>query len=268
MYRVGVWLLSLLFYGFYSQASDSLKLARYIPIQATFFTTDPLGNAYLVLNNQSVLRLNASGDSIGFFNQVKKGTLSHIDATNPLRVLLYYAQFQQVIILDNQTSLKSTVNLNTLGIYNAPIVANSADAQIWTYDPGMGELIKLDDQAQVRFKTGLRNVLEETLNPCFMLEQDRRFFLVDSNKGIYVFDQYGLYKLRYPIQTKSLQFFNDYLVYYQPPNLVSYHTRSFNEERFQLPEPETILQVRLERNKLYVLRRNGLYLYHWTGETK
>lgn len=266
MHRVGIWLMSLLFCGFYAQAGDSLQLARFIPIQANFFTTDPLGNLYLVLKNQSVLRLNASGDSIGFFNQVKKGKLTHIDATNPLRVLLYYAQFQQVIILDNQTSLKSTVNLNSVGIYNPPLIANSADAQMWTYDPGTGELIKLDDQPQIRFKTGLRNVLDETLNPCFMVEQDRKFFLVDSVKGVYVFDQYGLYKLRYPIQTKAIQYFNDYLVYYKPPELISYHIRSFNEQRLTLPEPETILQVRLERNKVYILRPNGVSIYHWRSE--
>jgi hypothetical protein len=263
MNRFLLGLLSLLWLGTSVKGSDSLQLLRHIPITARLFTTDPLGNAYLVMNNQSVLRLNARGDSIGFYNQVQKGVLTHIDATNPLRVILYYAQFGQVVILDNQTSVKSAFNLNRLGIFNAPIIANSADAQCWTYDPGTGELLKVDDQPQVRFKTGLRNVFDETLNPCFLVEQDRRLFLVDSIQGVFVFDQYGLYKLRYPIQTKAVQFFNDYLVYYQAPYLVSYHTRSLHEERRLLPNPEAILQVRLERNRIYVLYRDGLSIYAW-----
>ena len=249
-------------------ASDSLLLLKHVPVQARFFTTDPLGNSYLVLNDQSILRLNSRGDSIGFFNQVQKGVLTQIDATNPLRVILYYGQFGQVVILDNQTTIKSAFNLNQLGIFNAPAVANSADAQIWTYDPGTGEIIKVDDSPQIRFKIGLRNVLDVPLNPCFMIEQDRRFFLVDSTNGIFVFDQYGLFKVRYPITTNAIQFFNNYLVYYNAPNLVSYNIRSYNEQIQSLPNPESIRQVRIERNTLYVLRSNGLSIYRWPAETK
>ena len=263
MNRFLLCLLSLIWLSTSASASDSLQLLRHIPIQARFFTTDPLGNSYLVLNDQSMLRLNASGDSIGFFNQIKKGTLTHIDATNPLRVLLNYGQFGQVVILDNQTSVKTSFNLTRLGIFNAPLIANSADAQIWTYDPGTGELIKVDEAPQVRFKTGLRNVFDETLNPCFMVEQDRRFFLVDAVNGVFVFDQYGLFKLRYPIQANAIQFFNEYIVYYQSPELISYHTRSLREERMKLPNADNILQVRVERNRLYVLYRDGLSIFSW-----
>jgi len=268
MNRFLLWLLSFFWLSLSMKASDSLRLLRHIPINARFFTTDPLGNVYLVMNDQSVLRLNARGDSIGFFNQVQKGVLTHIDATNPLRVLLYYAQYGQVLILDNQTSLKSTYNLNRLGVFNAPTIANSADAQSWTYDPGTGELLKVDDEPQVRFKTGLRNVFDETLNPCFMVEQDRTLFIVDSLKGIYVFDQYGLFKMRYPIKTKAVQFINQYLVYYHAPHLVSYHVRSFKEQQRVLPHPASIRQVRLERNVLYLLRHDGLFIYQWPSESE
>lgn len=266
MFRILLCWLSLMQLIHNARAADSLLLLKHIPVQARFFTTDPLGNSYLVLNDQSILRLNSRGDSIGFFNQVQKGILTQIDATNPLRVILYYGQFGQVVILDNQTTAKSTFNLNKLGIFNAPAVANSADAQIWTYDPGTGELIKVDDSPQIRFKTGLRNVLDETLSPCFMVEQDRTFFLVDSLRGVFVFDQYGLFKKRYPIQARSVQFFNNYLVYYQSPELVSYHIQSLNEQRRKLPDSELIRQVRLERSRLYVLRANGLYIYKWSDE--
>jgi hypothetical protein len=268
MNRYLVWLLSLLWLNTYAVAADSLTLLKHIPRQVRFFTSDPLGNTYLVLNDQSVLRLNAQGDSIGFFNQIQKGVLTHIDATNPLRVLLFYGQYGYVVILDNQTTLKSSFSLPRLGIFNAPAIANSADAQIWTYDPGTGELIKVDDSPQVRFKVGLRNVLDVPLNPCIMVEQDRRFFLFDSTKGVFVFDQYGLFKVRYPITTKAIQFFNDYLVYYNAPNLISYNIRSYNEQIQSLPNPESIRQVRIERNTLYVLRSNGLSIYSWPAETK
>lgn len=243
-------------------AADSLQLIHSFPIKARLFTTDPSGNMYVVAGNNSLYKYTVQGDSVGFFNEIKKGKITQIDATNPMRILLYYADYGQIIILDHLLSKKSSLKLSSLGFFNVNCIANSADGQIWIYDPISGTLYKIDENPSIRFETNLRNVIESSLNPVFLVEQDRTFFLVDSSVGILKFDQYGLFKLKYDFKTKEAQFFNNYLVYYHSPFLFSYNTTLFSEEKLRIPDEDDVLQVRIERNAIYVLRNSKIDIYH------
>lgn len=242
--------------------ADTIELNRSIPLNAKVFTTDPLGNCYVVKDNNILLKYNGIGDSIGIFNEVKKGKISQIDATNPLRVLLFLSDYNQVIILDNMLSIKSQFRLSALGIFTAHCIANSADGNIWVYDPSAGLLLKIDEKPNLRLSQPLRIVLEYPIDPIYMIEQERNLFVVDSTEGIKRFDQYGFFKTGYDFYTHETQFFNDYLVYYSKPYLYSYHTASFQEKKMELPNPESIQQVRVERNKVYILRFESLDIYN------
>ncbi len=245
----------------FARANDSLVLVKSIPIEARLFTTDLIGNCYVIKENNFLIKYNASGDSIAQFNEVKKGKVTQIDATNPLRILLYYADFNQVIILDNMLSKKNVLKLNTIGIFNAPCIANSMDGNIWVYDQATNNLFKLDNQLALLSTISLRNFLTESIDPIYMVEQERNLFMVDSLQGIYKFDLYGFYNTTYHFKTKTVQYFNGYLVYQQNPFLFSYQTQTILEKKVLLPNPASILQVRIERNKIFILRKNTLDIY-------
>ena len=53
------------------------------------FTVDNLGNYFLLSKNNQLKKLNANGDSVAVFNDVRRyGKLHSIDVANPLKVLL------------------------------------------------------------------------------------------------------------------------------------------------------------------------------------
>ncbi|MBL7765824.1 MAG: hypothetical protein JNJ58_07020 [Chitinophagaceae bacterium] len=263
-------LLYLLAYLFLSAhpifATDTLKLIRRIPIQASLMTTDPGGHVYAVRTDNAVIKFNMNGDSLGFFNEIKKGKITQIDATNPLRVLIFNSSFSRISILDNLLSLKSSLNLSSMGLYNIPCIANSADGYIWVYDPSTGALLKIDEKPSVRMSVPLRNFFTKAPDPCYMVEQDRQLFMVDSLEGVHKFDLYGFFNLTYPIKTTSIQYIQDQLIYSSLPDMVSYHTKSTQEKRLVLPKVESILQVRVERERLFVLRETSLDIYQLPGE--
>ncbi|MCC7029373.1 MAG: hypothetical protein IT257_03640 [Chitinophagaceae bacterium] len=241
-------------------AADSLVFLKKIPVTAHLFTTDPVGNLYLVKGNNSLVKYNANGDSLAFFNEIKKGKITQIDASNPLRVLVYFADYGNILILDNILSLKSTLRLSALGIINAPCMANSADGNIWVYDPA-GTLVKINTKPEISFTSSLRNVLDKAIDPVYMTEQDRFLYIVDSTEGVKKFDQFGLFKTSFPFITKEIQYFNSYLVYFSAPWLISYNTLSMNENKIRLPGEEDILKVRVERNLVYIQRRDCIDIY-------
>src|SRR5688500_1993390 len=67
------------------------------------FTTDPLGNIYLV-KGAEVVKYNASGIRTARYSNLQLGDVATIDAMNPLKILLHYRDFQQLVFLDNQLS--------------------------------------------------------------------------------------------------------------------------------------------------------------------
>ena len=50
-------------------------------------------------------------------------------------------------------------------------------------------------------------------------------------------------------------------MYQQNPFLFSYQTQTILEKKVLLPNPASILQVRIERNKIFILRKNTLDIY-------
>ena len=242
-------------------SADSLVFLKTIPIEARLVSTDPVGNIYLVKENNTLLRLNDKGDSIGVFNEIKKGKISHIDASNPLRILLFFSDYNQLVVLNNMLTRKNVYQLNSIGLNNVSCIANSADGNIWLYEPVSGTLMKIDDVPSIRFTTTLKNIIEENIDPVFMVEQDRSLFMVDSIQGIKKFDQFGFYQSGFPFLTNEVQYINRYLVYYKHPLLYSYNTQTFNEATLKLPNQEDILQVRTERKNVYILRKESLDIY-------
>src|SRR5687768_16876353 len=93
----------LLFFFFFcaitnAQTDTSFTLVKVVNGDIVAFTVDNLDNVYLLSSTNQVKKINANGDSVAIFNDVKKfGQASLIDVSNPLKVLLYYRDFATIV---------------------------------------------------------------------------------------------------------------------------------------------------------------------------
>ncbi len=77
-----------------AQTDATFSYLKTIPGDYRYFTVDNLGDIYLVTASDQLKKIRSNGDSVGVFNDVKKfGALTSIDASNPLKILLYYEDF-------------------------------------------------------------------------------------------------------------------------------------------------------------------------------
>src|SRR4051812_17937012 len=94
-----------------AQTDTSFQYVRTIPGDIVAFTVDNLDNVYLLSSTNQVKKVNANGDSIAVFNNVKKfGQATLIDVSNPLKVLLYYRDFATIAVLDRFFNIRNTID--------------------------------------------------------------------------------------------------------------------------------------------------------------
>ena len=88
-----------------AQKDSCCKLIAAIKGDVVDFAVDNLDNVYVINSSDQVKKYNSNGDSVAVFNNVKKfGKLSFIDASNPLKLLLYYKDFSTIVTLDRLLS--------------------------------------------------------------------------------------------------------------------------------------------------------------------
>lgn len=171
-----------------------------------YFTTDNLGNIYLV-DGPELLKYSAQGKRMARYSNLRMGGISNVDATNPLKILVYYRDFQQVLFLDNQLSPNGqAVSLEALGLEQAGLVAASANNSFWVYDKRNNELHRYSEQTRRIVSTGnLKQVLTTAMKPVEMKEHNNFLYVNSPEAGIFVFDIFGAFSRLIPL-TKVEEF--------------------------------------------------------------
>jgi len=235
---------------------------RRVVIKANFdqFTIDNIGNIYTLLDEEIVKYL-PNGKFFARYSNLKLGKISFVDATNPLKVLLYYKDFQQLVFLDNQLSVNSNeVALENLGYEQTELACAGANNSFWIYDRKNNELLRFNENSKKISSTGnLKQILKADLDPNFMREYNGFLYLNCPDQGIYVFDFYGAFSKLIPL--KSLRGFrvDEEIVYFRRDStLCSYNFKLLEEVCKPLPDHKLLKGVNYFKQALYLAYKDSL----------
>ncbi len=254
----------------FSQKDSLLSLIPDQTIKGKFegFTTDNLGNIYLINTSNQIKKLNDKGDSIAVYNDVKRyGNISFIDASNPLKLLVYYKDFATVVVLDRLLNVRNTIDLRKQDIFQVQAIATSYDGAIWLFDEQNSKIKKIDDYGKVIMESNdFRMIFDEPPQPQLLFDRDGQLYLYDVTKGIFVFDYYGAYKNRYSFKDYTdLQIIDkntitarntEYLILYKPLTLqMDYFIFRQAQHKYAA--------TRFTGNRLYALTSTGdIEIFH------
>lgn len=153
---------------------------------------DHLGNLYL-LHADQLIKTDQEGNEIARFSRPDLGMPEIINVYDPMRVLLHYPEFNQVVVLDNRLNLRfPPVELFSLGFVDVPCVALADENFLWLYDQVKDQLVKLDmRRMQIVFRTPpLTQLLERETEPLLMRSNVRGVFFL-MKEGLARFDAMG-----------------------------------------------------------------------------
>jgi len=258
-------LVSTFYFSATAQKDSAFTLIKKIKGDITAFTADNQDNIYLINSYDQIKKLDANGDSIAVFNNVRRyGKIAQLDVSNPLRVLLYYKDFSSIVILDRLLNVRSTIDLRKHEIFQVQAISLSYDNKIWLYDEFEHKLKKLDEDGKLLFATSdFRQLFDQAFSFSSIYDQDGLLYLYDKNKGVYVFDYYGTLKNIYSITGyDNFNVFGKYILGTKKDSLLRYQPSIFVMEEIPLPKAfQNISSIHFTSSRAYVLKKEELDIF-------
>lgn len=245
-------------------ATESYRHLFTIETTATDFTVDNLQNVYLLTAENEVVKYSPDGIEEYRYPNKTLGKIGTIDATNPFQIMLFFPDYQNVLLLDRTLGLTGQFNLFRLGLFEVTAVAMASDNRLWVYDDMSFRLKKVNEEGEVSVEsTDLSLALGRSIHPRFMMEKNQTVYMSDPEVGILVFDVFGQY-----VKTIDLKGITDFQVlghqlYFMKKNeLKSFHLEALLEKTITLPEGiKEPGKVRVNTNRLYVMVKEGVKVF-------
>lgn len=251
----------------HAQMDTSFKRIKTISGDIIAFTVDNLDNIYLLSSTNQVKKLNANGDSVAVFNEVKKfGKASLIDVSNPLKVLLYYKDFATIVVLDRFLAIRNIIDLRQHNILQVKAVGQSYDNKIWVYDELENKLKKIDDDGTLlQETTDFRQLFEPAPLPQRIYDEDQLVYLYDSSLAVYMFDYYGAFKSKVPINHwQNLKVTGKFIFGSNANMLYRYNIRTYKQDEWILPvELRNVKAFNFTTTRLYALRQDNIDIFNF-----
>jgi hypothetical protein len=226
---------------------------------------DYIGN-YYIQNNNELWMFNRFDTLYRKFSLINLSNLTHIDASNALKIQLYYKELGKVLYIDNNISdFSSAISLNDFDLAQSTLVCASYDNGFWCYLPGSMSLYRYDQYMNrtVDIESINRFIKILDLEPTFMKEYSNVVYLYFPGYGLVLFDIFGAYvqtlpiqELRYPdIQSGELiHYKNDTLCFQSLPEIS-------RKSVVVLPHHTEVQSVRFSSGKVYILTKTKLFIY-------
>lgn len=253
-------ILSLIFFSAFN--SGDFVLLSSIPGNFSFMTTDNLGNAYTI-SGCEFKKFSSDGILIKSFSDKTHGDIAFADATDPLKILLFYHDFRQIIFLDNTLSINGNViDLDKLELLQPLLACSSYESGFWIYEQQDFQLVRFDKNLQRSNSSG--NITQLTgvdIKPNYLIEANNVVYLNNPETGILVFDKYGTFSKTLPFkQLTSFQIIGDNLVYTSESQLIEYNFKTFVQKSSSLPVKK-VLDCDFANDKIFIRDSTGISVY-------
>ena len=153
------------------------------------------GNQYVYFATKSgiVHRYGLNGDYHQVFSPTRIGAVKQMDVISQFKLLLFYEQYQEYVVLDRYLTRPTYYRLDRYPIGFASTMAVDRQNRVWVLDAGGYLLLRLDE---------IQGSISETMSLAKLFEQrdvevqdlkfmDGYLYLVTAQNGLYVLDNFG-----------------------------------------------------------------------------
>ncbi len=242
-----------------------LQPLQYIAGSYINFYVDGFENIYLLNANNQIKKIDDKGDSLAVSNALKRfGDIYSMDVSNSLKIVVFYKDYATIVVLDRFLKNLNTIDLRQDGIMQTQAVASSYDNNYWVFDEVDNKLKKVDDNGNILLSTpDFRTVFNESFVPEKIIDYGGLVYLYNRKQGCKIFDYYGALKQSIePLNWQNIQVFKNSIVGFDDSTIHVYNIPVFSANAYILdPQMKDALKLQKRSNNLYVLKKDGLYVY-------
>ncbi len=243
-------------------SSAQFKKVASIDTVAKAVFMDNLDDVYVLTPTNELLKYNAVGKLKWRYSNPRFGKLTSVDVSDPMRIVLFYADFQQVVVLNNNLSEITSYSFAKNGDLLVAAVAASNNNSLWIFDRGSNALIKLssDFTAQTR-SANLSQIFEEVVNPKKIMTTNEHVFLQQKDNKVLQFDRFGGFLRVLPMDSVADFSVMANLIFYETKgSLVKYNPFTFERTAQPLPVLDAVKQVAVGNKIIAVLTEKAVFL--------
>ncbi len=234
------------------------SFAQKIELQATQqLNIDHLENIYITDKDNFTLISSQKEYQNNFL-----GDIFSIDISNPLRILVFHKDANQIVFLNNQLSIiGNAIILDEINLANISVVCASQTNGFWVYNNLNNRIEYFNrDLQKTHSSIDLSSRIDSPNNIQEIKMDYRKIYLKVKNIGILVFDLFGTYIKTIPLKKiNSFQILNNSILYTQSKQVLIYNMNKLNiTTLYQSKFP--IKYAKIINNHLYLLEENKLMI--------
>lgn len=248
-----------------AQTGDFRLLAE-LPLSARTATINNLDQVCIITPDNAIEKYSTDGRLLARYSGNRAGMATTLDVSNPLKTLVWYADFRIAVFLDRSLAVLGELNLIQAGFPETRTLAQAQDGNLWLYDEVNFRLVKLTPEGQLLYESlPLNQVLPQKINITCIREREGRVWAADPALGLLEFDVYGQFQRL--IDEKGIAQFeivNDYCVWVSGSELLMRHRHGFAPERRALPTAANeSAEISVGNRRILLVQPEKILLYRW-----
>ncbi|UOG74075.1 hypothetical protein MTX78_18370 [Hymenobacter tibetensis] len=226
---------------------------------------DRRGTLYVADAQNNVRQYGPDGQQLNTYSPPLPGHVAQIEAWNTTKVLVFYDDRQELLLLDRFAAPISQLNLLDLLEGTARATTLSPNDRIWLLNESDLTLRQFDPTQPRNTRNTPLDLLIGRSQPDFrfLREYQNNLYLVDRVNGIYVFDNLGNYRKKLPFAgLTTIGFRGDELYFLADGAVQLFHLYNLTQRTLALPLPATeVKQVLLGEGYAYIFTSAGIQVY-------
>lgn len=206
--------------------TQEIKQNLTVEIPVRKVVSDKLQRVYIVSKDNSVNILDNQHQIAFRYSNRRMGKITHIDASNPIKVLLYSRDFGRVVLVDNTLAEVQEFVLSDFGFSDISVISQSNDNGFWLYDPLRFRLIKINQEGKTMItSSNLTDYGLQSPDILNIIESGNKVLLYEEGSGFILFDNFGQYIKKIPSKAiKSYRFDGKNIVAFDGKNIIGIDT--------------------------------------------
>ena len=220
---------------------------------------DHFGNIYTI-EGIELTKYSSHKKVLSNFSDALLGEITSIDVSNPLRIQLFYKEFNQILYLNQSLSLiADPIDLYKYSDNETQVCCDASSGGFWIYNNDDNQIFQVSKQGDIINKSGLLTSYFKGIYPSKLIEyQEKTYFLIPS-QGLLILNKFGQFYQQLPIpgitdfciNNQKLNYLKNNIWYKYEPLLTS------DSIIFRI-EDSGLIRSRILNNKIYIFSEDQI----------